>query len=313
MALRIGLAGLGFHGTRYARHLLGGDIPGMELAAVSRADAVAGRAFAAEHGVAFVADPPDLAKHPGLDAVVIALRPDLHAPCVLACLDAGKPVLVEKPLAHDLASAEAIALRARETGVPLMVAQTQRFDPLVLRVREEIARLGPVRIVSMHQRFRPAPRPWFDDPVAGGVARVIGVHGLDLLRFVTGAEIVAVHARMARAESRRTDDQFVATLDLEPGAILATLDNSLVVGGASVRLEVACADGQVHADLIHRGLTRIAGRERVELGPVPEIPTVAEAMKVFARCIREKVPVPISAADGLEAVRWAEAMIRTRT
>jgi predicted dehydrogenase len=313
VALRFGLAGLGIHGIRYARHLLNGDVPGVELAAVSRADREAGAAFASGHGVDFVANVVDLATHPGLDAVVVSLRPDLHAPCALACLAAGRAVLVEKPLAHDLASARAVAERARETGVPLMVAHTQRFDPLVLRVREEIASLGPIRIVSMHQRFRPSPRAWFEDPAAGGVTRVIGVHGIDLIRFVTGAEIDTVRAMLGTAEFRGAEDQFVATMRLQPGAILATLDNSFAVGGPSVRLEVACEGGQVHADLIHRTLTRIAGREREELGPVAEVPTVAEALKAFARCVAEKAPVPISAEDGVEAVRWAEAMVRART
>jgi predicted dehydrogenase len=285
----------------------------MRLAAVSRADKAAGRAFAGEHGIEFVADPLDLATHPGLDAVIVSLRPERNAPCALACLEAGRPVLVEKPLAHDVASAEAVVARARSTGVPLMVAHTQRFDALVLRLRQEIALLGPVRLVSIHQRFRPAPRAWFDDPVSGGAVRVTGVHAFDLLRFLTGAEIVGIRADTARVASTRTEDQFVATLRLEPGGILATVDNSFVVSGPSLRVEIACDGGQLHADLIHRTLVRIAGRRAEELGPVPEVPTVAEALRAFARCLEEKVPVPVSAADGLEAVRWAEAALRTRT
>lgn len=311
--LRVGLAGLGIHGIRYANHLLRGDIPRMTLRAVSRADASAGKAFADEHGIEFVADPLDLANRPGLDAVILSLRPEQHGRCALACLDAGRPVLVEKPLAHDVASAEAVATRARETGVPLMVAHTQRFDALVLRLREEMAPLGPVRLVSIHQRFRPAPRPWFDDPVSGGAIRVTGVHAFDLLRFLTGAEIVSIRAETARVASTRAEDQFVATLRLEPGGILATVDNSFVVSGPSLRVEVACDGGQVHADLIQRTLVRIAGGSVEDLGPVPEVPTVAEALRAFARCIEEKVPVPVSSRDGLEAVRWAEAALRTRT
>ncbi len=311
--LRVGLAGLGIHGIRYANHLLRGDVPRMTLAAVSRADAEAGRAFAAENGIEFVADPLDLATHAGLDAVIVSLRPDLHAPLALACLDAGRPVLVEKPLAHDAASAEAVVARVRKTGVTLMVAHTQRFDSLVLRLREEMVSLGAVRLVSIHQRFRPAPRPWFDDPVSGGAVRVTGVHAFDLLRFLTGAEIASIHAETARVASARTEDQFAATLRLEPGGILATVDHSFVVSGPSLRVEVACEEGQLHADLIHRTFVRIAGRGVEDLGPVPEVPTVAEALRAFARCLEEKVPVPISAADGYEAVRWAEAALRTRT
>jgi myo-inositol 2-dehydrogenase/D-chiro-inositol 1-dehydrogenase len=313
VAIRFGLAGLGIHGSRYARHLLHGDVPGAELAAVSRADATAGEAFAEEHSLDFLANPLDLAARPGLDAVVLALRPDLHAPCALACLEARRPVLVEKPLAHDEASARTVARRAHETGVPLMVAHTQRFDALVARIRQETASLGAIRVVSIHQRFRPAPRGWFDDPVAGGALRVTGVHGFDLLRFLTGAEIVSIHAQTGRQDPGGADDRFAASLRLEPGAIVATVDNAFSVGGPSMRVEVACESGQVHGDLIHRTLTRIVDRRVEDLGLVPDVPTVAETLNAFVRCLTEKVPVPISAEDGLEAVRWMETALRTRT
>jgi len=64
MALRIGLAGLGVHGLRYAKHLLNGDVPGATLTAVCRRNEAAGREFARENGLLWVGDPHDLAACP---------------------------------------------------------------------------------------------------------------------------------------------------------------------------------------------------------------------------------------------------------
>ena len=151
--LRLGLAGLGIHGSRYARHLLRGDVPGARLVAVSRRDAREGHRFAEEHGLAFVPDPVQLASHPEVDAVAVALYPDLHAAVAGSALEQGKPALVEKPMAADVPSARALERRSVESGVPLMVAQTLRFNALVNAVRREVHSLGPIRLVSVGQHL----------------------------------------------------------------------------------------------------------------------------------------------------------------
>jgi myo-inositol 2-dehydrogenase / D-chiro-inositol 1-dehydrogenase len=305
--LRLGLAGLGIHGLRYANHLLAGDVPGGCLAAVSRADADAGRDFAARHGVAFVPDPRELAAFPGLDAVIVVLRPDLHAPVAEACLEAGRPVLVEKPLATCVADARRIARLAERARAPLMVAHTLRFDAVVERMREALASLGPLRLMAINQRFDPAGRGWLDEPGPGGVLLNTAVHGLDLIRFLTGREVESVTAEVGRAETVRTEDQAAAVLRLE-GGVLATLDNCRATAGRSGRIEIAGDRGQLVGDHVHRTLVRYEGRRAENLGPVPQRPTVPEVLRRFVACVAEGAPVPVTARDGLAAVELAEAM-----
>jgi predicted dehydrogenase len=207
MPLRLGLAGLGIHGARYAEHLLRGDVPRAALAAVSRQDAAAGKSFAAGHGIAFVEDPRELAEHPAVDAVIAVLPPDLHPGVARACLARGKPVLIEKPLAADAASAAEIAALVRETGVPLMVAHTLRFDPLVRRLKELAATLGPLRLLAINQRFEPTDRVWIDRPGPGGALLNTAVHGFDLMRFLTGAEADSIDAQVETVVTARTEDE----------------------------------------------------------------------------------------------------------
>jgi len=307
--LRIGLAGLGIHGTRYATHLLRGEVRGAVLAAVARADEAAGREFAARHGIRFVGDARDLATLPGLDAAVVVLRPDLHPPVARACVEAGRPVLVEKPLAPNAASAAALVRAVAARGTPLMVAHTLRFDPLILSLRENAPSLGPLRIVAIDQRFEPSDRSWIDRPGAGGCVLNTGVHGFDLFRFLTGAEPVSVQAETGRAVTRATEDQFAALIRMEPGEILGIIDNARTTLGRTGRVEIVGEKALLRGDHIHRSLHRIEGRAAADLGPVPAVPTVVEALRAFVRSLRDATPPPVTATDGLRAVEMADAAL----
>jgi len=311
--VRIGLAGLGIHGGRYAAHLLAGDVPGLSLGAVSRADAREGSIFALAHGIAFVNDPRELATVPGIDAVVVCLPPDLHPPVAIACLEAGRPVLVEKPLAADVPAGERVLETARRTGTPIMVGHTMRFDGVVTAMRREAVSLGPLRVVAINQRFEPTRRSWIDTPGRGGILLNTGVHAFDLLRFLTGAEIVEARALTTRTVTHDTEDGFAATLRLEPGGILATVDNARTVAGRTGRIELAGERGQLRGDHIHRELTRIEGSERRDLGPVPRTPTIPATLSAFAEALRAGARMPVTAEDGLAAVRVACALLLTRT
>jgi predicted dehydrogenase len=307
VTLRLGLAGWGLHGSRYARHLLSGEIPGARLAALSRRDAGAGRRLAGEHGLAFVAEVEELATVPGVDAVVVVLPPDLHPAVATACLRAGRPVLVEKPLAADAGSAAAVAALAASTGTPLMVAHTLRFDPLVLALKREAASLGALHVVALSQRFEPTDRSWIDEPGRGGALLNTGVHGFDLIRFLTGLEVATVSCETSRLVTRRTEDAFAAVMRLTPGDALATLDNARTTAGRSGRIEIAGERGQVWGDHVHRRLVRIEGRAERALATIPAAPTVAEALRAFVAAVLGGGPMPVTAGDGAAAVALVDA------
>jgi myo-inositol 2-dehydrogenase/D-chiro-inositol 1-dehydrogenase len=304
--IRIGLAGLGIHGSRYAAHLLRGDVPGAKLAAVCRRDAAAGRAFAEENGIAFLPDPAEMATRPDVDAVVIALRPDLHAAAARACLAAGRPVLVEKPMATDVAEAAEI-VRLAEGGSLLMVAQTLRFNALVNAMRRDAASLGAIHMISIGQHFEPVPRSWLDDPGPGGVLWNTAVHGLDLLRYLTGAEPVTVSAEVGRRTTERTEDQVSATVRLEPGPVLGIVDNSRTTMARSGRIEIVAERGILLGDQVHHTLVRYTGKRIEDVEPVPPVHTIEEALRAFVECIVEDSPPPVTARDGYLAVAMAAA------
>jgi predicted dehydrogenase len=304
--VRIGLVGMGRHGMRYASHLLAGDVPRARLVAVTRRDRDLGTEWADLRGLAFHDEVEALVADPGVDMVVAAAPPAVHPVVVKLAARYRKPILVEKPLAPSGAAAREALDAARTAGITAMVAQTMRFSTVVRELKQRAPQCGPLHLVAIDNRFEPADRPWFNEPDHGGMVINTGAHGIDLLRFLTGAEIVEVHALGNRIATPDVDDVFAAVLRLEPGRILATLDNTWATGGRTGRVELTGRDGQLVADHVHNLLAEVHGRKMTPVPCPPPVPTVREVLRSFIACLLDGAPVPVTLEDGLAAVVGAE-------
>jgi predicted dehydrogenase len=121
----VAVVGLGFMGSRWARALA--EHPLARLSAVSDVRAEVGKQTADRLGARFVADTLEAVSDSQVDAVVVCTPEHLHLEPALAAIDAGKVVLVEKPLAHTIDAAEQIRDRADERGVPVLTGHILRF------------------------------------------------------------------------------------------------------------------------------------------------------------------------------------------
>ena len=188
--MRIALFGSGWIADFHARGVL--EHPGAELVAAANWREESLAALAERHGIPrTTTDWRELAADPSIDAVVVATPNALHAPQTVACLAAGKHVLVEKPMARTLAECEAMLAAAEESGARLMVAHCWRFHAEVRRLRDRVARgeLGDIvktRGYGVHAGW--GPSGWFTDmELAGGGALLdMGVHAIDTARFLLG-------------------------------------------------------------------------------------------------------------------------------
>jgi predicted dehydrogenase len=309
-SIGIGLVGLGRHGSRYARHLLEGT-PGCHLAAVSRQDADAGRAFAERHGLLFVPDWRELVTCEEVDAVVVVTPPALNREICLAAVRAGKPLLIEKPLALTVADAMEMVRAARDAGITLMTAQTLRFTPVLARLRDRLAGVGPLEYLVLAMRAERPPHRWLGDPdqAGGGVLLEIGIHLLDLIRFLTGVEAVEAVADLEQRHTSRVEDLALARFRLSNG-VSCYVEVSRVSGGRVCRVEAIGGAGQLIADVDRSLLTRIEGRTVAETEAVPDRPTVIMVLEAFAKSLSTGAPVPVSGEDGLRAVAMADACYR---
>ncbi|HET7428801.1 MAG TPA: Gfo/Idh/MocA family oxidoreductase [Gaiellales bacterium] len=188
--MRVALLGSGWVADFHARGVL--EHPGAELVAAANWREQSLDALAERHAIPRVTtDWHELAADPLIDAVIVATPNALHAPQAIACLEAGKHVLVEKPMARTLGEAETMRAAAAASGARLMVAHCWRFHADVLALRDRVAagELGQIvktRGYGVHAGW--GPSGWFTDPeLAGGGALLdMGVHAIDTARFLLG-------------------------------------------------------------------------------------------------------------------------------
>ncbi|KPF85053.1 oxidoreductase [Brevundimonas sp. AAP58] len=194
--MKIALAGAGAFGEKHLDALA--RIEGVEVVSLIGRALEATQKVADKYGIAHVTTELDeaLAK-PEIDAVILATPTQLHASQAIACMNAGKHVQVEIPLADSLADAEAVNDKQRETGLVAMVGHTRRFNPSHQYIHNRI-RSGALSVQQMDVQtyfFRRTninakgePRSWTDHLLWHHAA-----HTVDLFAWQAGP-IVDAHA-----------------------------------------------------------------------------------------------------------------------
>lgn len=217
---RWGLIGLGRIAHNFARGLA--VVPDGRLEAVASRDTERATQFAAQYGGARVHSSYEaLIGDPYIDAIYIATPHSLHADTARACLEAGKPVLCEKPLTVNATQAQDLISLARKRNVFLMEALWTRFLPIYAEVRTwlEEGRIGELRLLSSSFGFK-APRDKQDrllNPnLAGGALLDIGVYNLSISQWALGCNPASFSATGYLGETG-VDEQLTATLDYGNG------------------------------------------------------------------------------------------------
>lgn len=217
--IRVGIIGYGPAGSVFHAPLIA-SVPGMRVAAVVTGNADRAAQARAEHpGVEIVDSADRLWERPAsVDLIVIASPNRTHAPLARAALEAGLPVVVDKPFAVTVEEAGAVAALARECGLLLSAYHNRRWDGDFLTVRRLLAEgaLGDViRFESRFERWRPALRGGWreraDAAEGGGVLFDLGPHLIDQALVLFGpVSHVYAEVDVRRAGSAVDDDAFLA-------------------------------------------------------------------------------------------------------
>lgn len=304
--LRIGLIGAGKHAARYARHLRE-DCPDLELIGVARRE----RAKAAEAARTFGCKPYGTWEElvaADVDAVIAVVPPTLHLDIVRAATRAGRALLLEKPAAPGLRAGRLMLEAVAAHPVPVMVAQTLRYNEAIRALRAARSLIGPVRSLTFTQGFEPSPLDWLDDPrvAGGGMVLHTGIHMFDLVRQLSGLEVEEVTCRTERLHTRHTEDAFAATLRLV-GGVLATVCGSRATAGRTGHIEVAGEAGVLVADHVLHRLDLVVGTKAQPIALGEPVATVREVLRDFSGAVRRKAAMPVPLVEGLRAVAIADA------
>ncbi len=198
----IAVAGAGMIGQAHIKRIL--DDPGAKLAAIIDPSPTAPEQAAAL-GVPAFADLAEGLRAVRPEGVVIATPNSLHVPHGLAAVEAGVPMLLEKPVSGDLASAMRLVEAAEAAGVPILVGHRRRHSPLMQRAHAAVASGSLGRVVAATglclfrkpRGYYEAPACWRREP-GGGVVLINLVHVIDDMRNLCG-EIAAVQAAASNA------------------------------------------------------------------------------------------------------------------
>ncbi|SDP52731.1 myo-inositol 2-dehydrogenase / D-chiro-inositol 1-dehydrogenase [Pedococcus dokdonensis] len=315
--MRIGLAGVGRIGAFHADTLR--SLDAVDQLVVADVDAARAEQVATALGLEWVATTDDLLDA-GLDALVIATATPGHAPLLRAGIARRIPTFCEKPVASTLDETIDLARLGAESDVPVHIGFQRRFDHGYRHARDAVAsgELGFVHTVVANTRDATPPHPSYV-PGSGGIFRDCNVHDFDIIRFVTGREVVSVYATGANQGA----DFFAEAGDVDTGAALLTLDGGTLAqvsstryngAGHDVRMEVLGELGAVGVGL-DQSLALRSMEEEVDFpsGPVKMsfmerfLPAYRAELTAFFDVAARRIPSPCTLQDALQAFRVAEA------
>jgi phthalate 4,5-cis-dihydrodiol dehydrogenase len=317
--LAVALLGAGFFGAYHARAIAA--VPGLRLAAVCDQDHAAAGRLAAAHGAAVPADWRQLIADPSIDVVVIATPHHMHMPMAIAAAEAGKPTLLEKPMARTAAECTAILQAAERGGAALMLGQLLHFalPSLVARDILDAGALGrPITGMSTLVKLwmEPNRRPWHLDPaLGGGMLMTAGIHALDLIVWFMGANVATVFAAAgALMHAQAADDSALLLLRFADGRFAQVSSIGYRDGAVSYGMDLVCELGTLRIDFA-RGVSIGRGGEWTALANSAEPDWMLRALErewqAMLAAIRGRGPVPVSGAYGRHIIACIEAALQS--
>ena len=218
--LRLGMAGLGVASTQILPPIAKLPFIKITAAADMRADAVA--KFREQYRAEGYASVEELCASPNVDAVYIATPNSLHAEHAIIAANHKKHIIVEKPMAMNLAECDAMNEAADKYGVKLLCGHTHSFDPPIRKMRE-IVRSGELGKLCMingwnYNEFMYRPRMQHELAMTRGVVLNQGPHHVDIVRLIGGGMVRSVRAMTGVWDSaRQWEGSYTCYLEFEDG------------------------------------------------------------------------------------------------
>ena len=317
--IRVAVLGAGRIGQIHAANAAAN--PRATLVAVADPIAAAAESLAARLGCEASTSSEQLIERADIDAVVVGTPSDTHVALTLLAAGRGKAVLCEKPLAGDLASADAAVAELDRLGSRVMMAFNRRFDPANVAIRAAIdaGEVGAVRQVLVTSRDPGLPpRDYLAH--SGGIFRDMVIHDFDTARFLLGEEPVELFATASRLVDpdllAAFDDYDTVTVVLRTGSgrqgVISCCREA--VFGYDQRVEVFGSAGMVQNDNLRPSTIRRSNASATDARePLLAffLERYADAyrgeLEAFLEALESGGAMPTSPHDGRQALRLADA------
>ena len=327
--VRFGLIGAGLwgrgHAEVYSTHHLS------TLAAVCDLDEKRAAQVAADFGAKKTCgDYRELLADPEIDAVAVVTPDFAHGDPLVAAAEAGKHIIVEKPLATTLDDLERIEAAVTAAGVTFMVDFHSRWSPPMVTARDNIQDGHLGQIISAYVRLNDTvfvPTEMLSWAAKSSVLWFLGSHTVDILRYLLDDEVERVYA-VSRSEvlkSKGIDvpDIYQCILEFRSG-VVATIENNWIVPNTNpslndIKVNVLGARGMINMDLTHNQMIECFFEDRSVhpdclVGPAVRDRHVGfayESIRSFVVCVATGAPVQATLDDGIKVSKVILAIMES--
>lgn len=274
------------------------------------------------------ADVQEIRRLPEADAVYVATWPALHCEHVLLAAEAGKHVLCEKPMAVSLAECDRMIQACRAANVHLMIGNNQRFHVAHQQVRQLMAdrAIGKIVLAKIDfltsfrlrqgERFRPSQYRLTYGLGGGGVIMDMGIHAIDLMRYVLADEVDAVGSFQDHlVYDCEAEDTGVIHLRFRQG----TLGTISVSGGVPYGRNALELYSDTGAIISERSLARVPDEVRVRVlrdgtwteQTAPNVDSFRTELERFIACVTGGGESPVPGSEGRRDLAVALAAYRS--
>jgi UDP-N-acetylglucosamine 3-dehydrogenase len=265
------------------------------------------------------------ADFPDLYGVLVCTSEINHVEPALAALQAGKHLFVEKPLAESAGSAQRIVSGAQGCTQVTMVGYSLRFDPRYYLMQQAVLKGEIGEIVQIYARRTPSLATLERIQARVELPFWVGVHDLDMMRWVTGSDIREVYARCTWMEfgGKRVKSAIISNIQFKNG-VIAVLENAWRTASTSSRqqstayFKVQGTRGEIEVKSHEQGIT-ITREGEMYVPDTVYMPQLhdkitgvyRDQIDHFISCIRYNRLSSIPLEDGLAGVKAAEAILQS--
>jgi len=297
--LRIAVVGVGNLGRHHAR--IYSELPGVELAGVVDIDEKSGRKIAAKFGTNAYTRLSDLPG--GIDGISVVVPTEAHRPIAMEALDRGSHVLLEKPIALNVAEANEIIERARRNGLVLQVGHVERFNPAITALRKILTRIG---FIEVHRLA-----PYKPHGTEVGVVLDLMIHDIDIILNIVQSPIADIQAVGIPVLSS-SEDIANARIRFENGCI-ANVTASRISFEKVRKIRIFQSNAYISLDYQNQdGMIYRREGERIirEKMPLEKDEPLKLEIKSFLECIRASRQPLVPGEHGRHALRVASEITR---
>ncbi len=323
MITKVAVIGVGSMGRNHAR--VNWELPDVHLVGVADRKETTVNAVAARYNTRAYTDYRQMLDKQKPDAVTIAVPTSWHQEVALEVIQRGIHLLIEKPLASSVEEAETIIHAAQMAQVHLMVGHIERFNPAVIALKQHLANNQLGRLFQVDAR-RQGPLPERINDV--GVVVDLAVHDLDIMRYVTQAEITRIYAETQNGIHSQKEDLLSSVARLSNGTVGTLLINWItptkirefnVTGeGGMFKVDYLTQDlyffenakangGEWESMRVLRGVSE----GRMVRYHIEKREPLRVEHESFQTAVRGEAPIAVSGEDGLIALKLAHAVVES--